>query len=125
MLYPTIRASHTGNSIIESKLGEVASLVGGVEDLVVEDREVEGQAETDGVGRSKVRGSNFGSSLVGLEGSISSTLAVVANSELSKVTVVVTLPIGVRKDRLEPIITLGGIVLSKTIKTGAETHILW
>lgn len=91
----------------------MASLIGGVEDLVVEDREVEGQAQTDGVGRSKVGGSNLSSGLVGLERSIGSTLAVVANGKLSKVTVVVTLPVGVRKGRLEPRITLGGIVLSK------------
>lgn len=103
----------------------MASLVGGVEDLVVEDREVEGQAKTDGVGRSKVGGSNLSSGLVGLERSIGSTLAVVANSELSKVTVVVTLPVGVRKSRLEPVITLGGIFLSRNTKKGGETHILW
>jgi hypothetical protein len=36
--------------------------------------------------------SNFSSALVGLERGISSTLAAVANSELGKVTVVVTLP---------------------------------
>lgn len=103
----------------------MASLVGGVEDLVVEDREVEGQAKTDGVGRSKVGGSNLSSGLVGLERSIGSTLAVVANSELSKVTVVVTLPVGVRKSRLEPVITLGGIVLSRnTKKRRGNSHLV-
>ena len=90
-----ITALHTGNSIVESKLGEVASLVRRVEDLVVEDREVKGQAETDGVSRCKVGLSDFGGRLVGLQGGVGRSLAVVANSELGKVTVVVTLPVGV------------------------------
>jgi hypothetical protein len=83
---------HTGNSIVESKLGQVASLVGGVENLVVEDREVESQTQADGVGRGEVGLSNFGSGLVSLEGGIGSTLAAVADGELSQVPVVVTLP---------------------------------
>jgi hypothetical protein len=70
----------------------VASLVRRVEDLVVEDREVKSQTEADGVSGGKVSLSNFSSALVGLERGISSTLAAVANSELGKVTVVVTLP---------------------------------
>ena len=39
-----------GNGVVEGLLGEVASAVGGVEDLVVEHREVEGEAQADGVG---------------------------------------------------------------------------
>ena len=85
--------SHTSNGVVESKLGEVASLVGRVEDLVVEDGEVEGQSKANGVGRGKVSLSDLGGSLVSLEGSIGRALAVVANGELGKVTVVVTLPI--------------------------------
>lgn len=81
----------TSNGIVESKLGEVASLVGGVQDFIVEDREVKGETETDGVSGGKVSGGNLGSSLVSLEGVVGSTLAAVANGELGEVTVVVTL----------------------------------
>lgn len=72
----------------------MASLVRRVEDLVVKDREVKSQSETDGVGRSKLRLSDLGGVLVGLERLIGSTLATVANGELGQVTVVVTLPEG-------------------------------
>lgn len=69
----------------------MAGLVGGVQDFVVEDREVQGQAETDGVGGSKVGGSDLSGGLVGLQRGIGSTLTAVADGELSQVTVVVTL----------------------------------
>ena len=81
----------TSNGIVKGKLGEVASLIGGVQDFVVEDREVKGESETDGVGRGKVSGGDLGGSLVGLQREVGSTLAAVANGELSEVTVVVTL----------------------------------
>lgn len=81
----------TSNGIIESELGQVAGLVGGVQDLVVEDREVQGETKTDGVGGGEVGLGDLGSGLVGLEGGIGGTLAAVASSELGKVTVVVTL----------------------------------
>lgn len=56
-----------GNGIVESGLGKVASLVWGVQDLVVEDREVQGETQTDGVGRRKVGLGNFGGVLVSLK----------------------------------------------------------
>lgn len=84
---------HTSNGVIESKLGQVASLVGRVEDLVVEDGEVESQTQTDGVGRSQVGLGNLGGSLVGLERGIGGGLAALTNGELGQVTVVVTLPV--------------------------------
>lgn len=71
----------------------MASLVWGVEDLVVKYREVEGQTKADGVSRSEVGGSNFGGSLVSLEGLVRGRLALVARGELGEVTVVVTLPV--------------------------------
>lgn len=74
----------------------MAGLVGGVQDFVVEDREVEGQAEADRVGRGKVGLSNLGGGLVGLQGLVGGTLAAVANGELSQVTVVVTLHLVVK-----------------------------
>lgn len=83
----------TSNGIIESLLGKVASLVGGIENLVVEDGEVEGEAETDGVSGGQLSLSNLGSRLVGLKGLVGRVLALVANGKLGKITVVVTLPI--------------------------------
>jgi hypothetical protein len=71
----------------------LASLVGRVEDLVVENGEVQCETETDGVGRSKVGGSNIGGGLVGLERLVGRGLALVTNSELGEVTVVVALPV--------------------------------
>lgn len=84
---------HTGNSVIESLLGEVACLVGRVEDLVVEDREVQSETKADGVSGREVGLGNLGGSLVGLEGLVRGGLALVAGGELSEVTVVVTLPV--------------------------------
>lgn len=83
---------HTSNSIVESLLGEVASKVGSVQNLVVKDREVEGQSKTDGVSRGQVGLGNVGGVLVGLEGLVGRLLAAVSHGELSEVTVVVTLP---------------------------------
>ena len=85
--------SLTGNGIIKGLLGKVASLVGSIEDLVVEDREVEGEAETDGVGRGKLRLGNLGGGLVGVKRLVGRVLARVADGELGEVAVVVTLPV--------------------------------
>lgn len=70
----------------------MAGLVGGVEDLVVEDGEVEGKTKADGVGGRQLSLGNLGGSLVSLEGLVGRVLAAVANGELGEVTVVVTLP---------------------------------
>ena len=83
---------HTSNGIIESLLRQVASLIRGIEDLVVEDGEVEGKAETDGVGRGELGLGNLGGGLIGLEGLVGRVLALVADGELGEVTVIVTLP---------------------------------
>lgn len=82
----------TGNGIIESLLGKVASLVGGVQDLVVEDGKVQGETEADRVSRGELGLGNLGGSLVSLEGLVGRVLAAIANGELGKVAVVVTLP---------------------------------
>jgi hypothetical protein len=70
----------------------MACLVRGIEDLVVENGEVQGETQADGVGRRKIGLGNLGGSLVGLEGLVGGVLAAVADGELGKVTVVVTLP---------------------------------
>lgn len=71
----------------------MASLVGGVEDLVVENGEVQSKTQADRVGRGKVGLGNLGSVLVSLEGLVGGLLALVASCELGEVTVVVTLPV--------------------------------
>ena len=43
-------AVELGDGVVEGLLGEVAGAVRRIQDLVVEDREVQGEAETDGVG---------------------------------------------------------------------------
>jgi hypothetical protein len=83
----------TGNGIVESLLGKMASLVGRVEDLVVENGEVQGETKTDGVSGGKVGLSDLGGSLVGLEGLVGRVLAAVAHGELGEVAVIVTLPV--------------------------------
>lgn len=82
----------TSNSIIESLLGEVASLIRRVQNLVVEDGEVESQTKTDWVGWGKVGLGNFGGVLVSLKRLISRLLSLVTDGELGKVTVVISLP---------------------------------
>ena len=70
----------------------MAGLVGRVQDLVVEDGEVEGEAKADGVGRGEVVARDLTGCLVGLEGLVGRLLALVTQSKLSEVAVVVALP---------------------------------
>ena len=84
----------TGNSIIKCLLGEVAGLVWGVQDLVVEDGEVEGQAKADGMGRGQLGLSNLCGSLVSLQGLVGGVLATIADGELGEVAVIIALPAG-------------------------------
>ena len=71
----------------------MAGLIRGVQDLVVEDGEVQGESKTDGVGRRKLGLSNLGGSLVSLERLVGGILPLVANGELGEVAVVVSLPV--------------------------------
>lgn len=52
-----------GNSVVKGLLREVASTVGRVKDLVVEDGEVQGETEADGVGRRELRLGDVGGAL--------------------------------------------------------------
>ena len=52
------------NSVIERLLGKVASTVGRVQDLVVENGEVEGETKTDGVGRGEISLGDIGGVLI-------------------------------------------------------------
>ena len=82
----------TGNRIVKGSLGQMARLIGRVEDLIVEDRKVQRQTQADRVRRRQIRLRNLGRGLVGLERSIGRHLAPLADGELGQVAVVVTLP---------------------------------
>ena len=81
------------NRIVESLLGKVASLVGRVEDLVVEDREVEGKAKSDWMSRSKVGLSDLSGGLVCFKRLVGGLLSLLGSGEFGKVTVIITLPV--------------------------------
>jgi hypothetical protein len=70
----------------------LAGLVRRVQDLVVEDREVQGKSKTDWVGRRKLGAGDLSSSLVCLEGLVGGRVALVARGKLGEVAVVVSLP---------------------------------
>ena len=70
----------------------MARLIRRVQDFIVEHRKVESETEADWLSWCKISLGNFGSILVGLQRLVRRLLALLANSELSKVTVVVTLP---------------------------------
>lgn len=59
--------SLTSNRIVKRLFGKVTGLIGRVEDLIVEDREVERKTEADGMSRSKIGGSDLGGCFVGLQ----------------------------------------------------------
>ena len=92
----------------------MAGLIRSVENLVVEDGEVQGKTKADGVSGRQLSLGDLGGSLVGLERLVGRVLALVANGELGKVAVVVTLPV---------------MVVSLVIKEGQRgregTDILW
>lgn len=96
----------------------MASLVRGVEDLVVEDGEVERKTQADRVGRRQLGLGNLGSSLVSLERLVGGVLAAVANGELGKVTVVVTLPVMGKKK-------LAQFGILESMEVTWHAHILW
>jgi hypothetical protein len=70
----------------------MACLIRSIEDLIVEDGKVEGKTQPDWVGGRQISLSNLGGSLVSLKRLVGGGLTLVANGELSKVAVVVTLP---------------------------------
>ena len=83
----------TSNSVVKRLLSKMACLIRGVQDFVVEDREVQCKTETNGVSRSKIGGRNLSGSFISLQRLIGRDLALVAKSEFSEVAVIVTLPI--------------------------------
>jgi hypothetical protein len=71
----------------------VASLVGRVEDLVVEDREVEGKTKSDWMSRGEVGLSDLSGGLVCFKRLVGGLLSLVGSSEFGKVAVIITLPV--------------------------------
>lgn len=100
-----------GDSIVKCLLGQTAGLVGLVQDLVVEDREVQGKAKADRVSGCQVLVGNGACALVGLEGLLGGLITLLAGCELGEVTVVVTLP---------AMLLAPYVLISAT-----STHILW
>ena len=80
------------NSIIKSLLSKMAGLVRRVQDLIVEDGEVKGETKADWVCWCEISLCNLGGVLVGLKRLVGRLLSLVANGELSEVTVVISLP---------------------------------
>jgi len=72
-------------------LGDLARLVGGVEDFVVEDGEVQGKTQSDRMRGRKVRRGNIRGALVRVKGRSSRLLAGFPGLELREVPVVVSL----------------------------------
>lgn len=71
----------------------MACLVRRVENLIVENGEVKGKTQADGVGGSKVSLSDFSGILVGGQRVVGRSLALLTEGELGEITVVVTLPV--------------------------------
>jgi hypothetical protein len=96
------------NGVVEGLLGEVASPVGRVEDLVashqyqsrlrrnlkhiLEDGEVEGETQSDRMRRGELGNGNVGSGLVSLERLVGRVLSLVTSGELGEVSVVISHP---------------------------------
>jgi hypothetical protein len=100
------------DSIVERLLGEVTSSVGAVEDFVVEHGEVQGETESDGVGRRKLGDGNVGGGLVGFQRLVGGLLSLVTGGELGEVSVVVSHPTS--------------HAVSSALRTAPDrTHILW
>ena len=117
----------TSDGVIESLLGQMTSLIGSIKNLVVEDGEVKGKTQANGVGRGKLSLSDFRGSLVCFKRLVGRLLAAITDSKFGKVAVVVTLPIrGVSQSPLSWIHGVLITVLSRKKKEKKkQTNILW
>lgn len=57
----------TSNGVIKGLLGKMTGLIGGIEDLVVEDGKVQGETKADWVSGRKFGGRNLGGCFVGFQ----------------------------------------------------------
>lgn len=79
------------DGIIESLLGKIAGLSWVIQALIVEDRVVKGQSESDGVGGFKLGVGDVRGSLVGFVGTLGDFLVDLSLGVLRNVSEVVTL----------------------------------
>jgi hypothetical protein len=98
-------------------LGQVTCLIRRIENLVVEYREVESKSETDWVRGCKVGSCDNRCCLVCLKRLVGRDLALVTNSKLSEVTVIIALPMACVRESLKRV----GVEDS----TRLGTYILW
>jgi len=98
------------NGIIEGRLGQGAGLLGVVQALVVEDREVEGQSQSDGVGGLQLSVGDLRGSRVGLQGTLRDLFMQISLGVLRDVSEVVSLHLQVEDLRLG-----GGGLLNKLL----------
>ena len=81
---------------IADLLGKLAGLVGGVEDLVVEDGEVERQTEADGMRRLHLGFRNFKGLLISLLRIVQHGCSAVSYSNFGKVPVIIAFHLQVK-----------------------------
>ena len=70
----------------------MASLIGRVEDLIVENGEVKSEAKTNWMSWGKIGASNLSCSLIRLQRLVGRDLALVALCEFGEVAMIITLP---------------------------------
>mmetsp|Transcript_75886 Transcript_75886/g.234952 ORF Transcript_75886/g.234952 Transcript_75886/m.234952 type:complete len:304 (+) Transcript_75886:73-984(+) len=86
-----VHVSHDFHGLVEGALGERAGLVRRAEDLVVEDREVEREAEADGVRAGQLVVGDHRGGLVGVMRGLRDGTLLVVGGKLREVAVVVAL----------------------------------
>jgi len=101
-----LKLLNVSDGLVEGLLGELASLGGVVHDFIVEDREVKGKSESDGVSGLKVSVGNLRSVGVCLEGIVSGLLMEVSDCVLGNISVVVSLHLEVEDVGLGVTLTL-------------------
>ncbi len=83
----------TSNCVIKRLFGKVAGLIGGIEDLVVENREVQCEAEADGMGWSEIGRGYLGGRFISFQRLVGRILALIADGKFGQIAVIVTLPV--------------------------------
>ncbi len=94
-----VQSVEFGNGIIKRSLGKVTSTIRRAQDLVVENGEVEGQTQTNGVRGREINNSNILSGLVSDERLLSSLFPLSSSRELGKVAPIVSLPDSIKTPR--------------------------
>mmetsp|Transcript_26473 Transcript_26473/g.81413 ORF Transcript_26473/g.81413 Transcript_26473/m.81413 type:complete len:358 (+) Transcript_26473:535-1608(+) len=120
-----------GDGVVEGLLGDVAGAVRGREDFVVEDAEVEGQAQTDGVRRRQGLGGDLGRDLVRFERFARRRFSLVGGLELGEVPVVVAfhfvvedLAFVARRDRNEFLVNDGQDVFADLLQLRLDLRLV-